>query len=207
MKRAKRSGGLHKRSAEDWGSGLRARGGWPPSRSVGRRCGQEQARCGGWRKTRCGCRQVRSEASPSGEKLDGPKRIEAGVAMIGTCKLCLRDGVELQRSHLLSAAVYRILRDDGVAPNPHPVLITPEGRVQSTKQQWAHLLCRSCEALLSREGEDWVFRHCMKRDKSFPLAELLRRSRPSVGTPGEHTRLYESVLIPEINAAAKVSLA
>jgi len=23
------SGGLHKRSAEDWGSGLRARGGWP----------------------------------------------------------------------------------------------------------------------------------------------------------------------------------
>jgi hypothetical protein len=122
--------------------------------------------------------------------------------MIGTCKLCLRDGVELQRSHLLSAAVYRILRDDGVAPNPHPVLITPEGRVQSTKQQWAHLLCRSCEALLSREGEDWVFRHGMKRDKSFPLAELLRRSRPSVGTPGEHTRLYESVLIPEINAAA-----
>jgi hypothetical protein len=84
--------------------------------------------------------------------------------MIGTCKLCLRDGVELQRSHLLSAAVYRILRDDGVAPNPNPVLITPEGRVQSNQQQWAHLLCRSCEALLSRVGEDWVFRHGMKQD-------------------------------------------
>jgi len=26
VKRAKRSGGLHKRSAEDWGHGLRARG-------------------------------------------------------------------------------------------------------------------------------------------------------------------------------------
>ena len=35
MERAKRSGGLHKRSAEDWGSGLRARGGWPPSWSWG----------------------------------------------------------------------------------------------------------------------------------------------------------------------------
>jgi hypothetical protein len=99
--------------------------------------------------------------------------------MIGTCKLCFRDGVELQRSHLLSAAVYRILRDDGVAPNPNLVLITPEGRVQSNQQQWAHLLCRSCEALLSREGEDWVFRHSMKQDGSFVLAELLRRSTAS----------------------------
>ena len=44
MERAKRSGGLHKRSAEDWGSGLRARGGWPPSWSEGRRCGQERGR-------------------------------------------------------------------------------------------------------------------------------------------------------------------
>ena len=31
VERAERSGGLHKRSAEDWGNGLRARGGWPPS--------------------------------------------------------------------------------------------------------------------------------------------------------------------------------
>jgi hypothetical protein len=122
--------------------------------------------------------------------------------MIGKCKLCLGNEVELQRSHLLSAAVYRILRDDGVAPNPNPVLITPEGRVQSNQQQWAHLLCRSCEALLSREGEDWVFRHGMKQDGRFPLAELLRRSRPSVGALGEHTRLYEAALIPGINAAA-----
>ena len=35
VERAERSGGLHKRSAEDWGSGLRARGGWPP-RDIGR---------------------------------------------------------------------------------------------------------------------------------------------------------------------------
>ncbi len=122
--------------------------------------------------------------------------------MIGTCKLCLQDGVKLQRSHLLSAAIYRILRDDGVAPNPNPVIITPNGRMQSNQQQWAHLLCRSCEGVLSREGEDWVFRNGMKQDGRFPLADLLRRSRPSVGTLGEHTRLYEAALIPEINAAA-----
>jgi hypothetical protein len=110
--------------------------------------------------------------------------------------------MELQRSHLLSAAIYRILRDDGRAANPNPVVITPEGRVQSSKQQWAHLLCRFCEAILSREGEDWIFRHGMKNDGSFPLADVLRRSKPSVGALAEHTRLYESVLISEINAAA-----
>jgi hypothetical protein len=124
------------------------------------------------------------------------------MIMIGTCKLCLKDGMELQRSHLLSVAIYRILRDDGRAANPNPVVITPEGRVQSSKQQRAHLLCRSCESILSREGEDWIFRHGMKNDGSFPLADVLRRSKPSVGTLREHTRLYESVLIPEINAAA-----
>jgi hypothetical protein len=112
--------------------------------------------------------------------------------MIGTCKLCLRDGVELQRSHPLSAAVYRILQDDGSLPIRIPFSLHRRGRVQSNQQQWAHLLCRSCEALLSRVGEDWVFRHGMKQDGSFPLAELLRRSRPSVGTLGEHTRLYEA---------------
>lgn len=74
--------------------------------------------------------------------------------------------------------------------------------MQSNQQQWAHLLCRSCEALLSREGENWIFRHGMKQNGSFLLAELLRRSRPSVGTPGEHTRLYEAARIPEINATA-----
>ena len=34
MERAERSGGLHKRSAEDWGSGLRARGAEPPCMSL-----------------------------------------------------------------------------------------------------------------------------------------------------------------------------
>ena len=122
--------------------------------------------------------------------------------MIGTCRLCLREGVELQRSHLLSAAVYRVLRDESGVRNPNPVQITPEGSVQSSKQQRAHLLCQTCEAILSREGEDWIFRHGMKNDGRFPLADLLRTYTPSVGTHAEHTRLYESNLIPEINAAA-----
>jgi hypothetical protein len=82
------------------------------------------------------------------------------------------------------------------------VVITPEGARQTSKQQWAHLLCRSCEAVLSREGEDWIFRNGMKKDGRFPLAKMLARVRPSVGTPMEHTRLYESVLVPEISAAA-----
>jgi hypothetical protein len=55
--------------------------------------------------------------------------------MTGTWRLCQNEGVELQRSHVLSAAIYRILRDDGRTPNPNPVVFTPEGRVQSSKHQ------------------------------------------------------------------------
>jgi hypothetical protein len=122
--------------------------------------------------------------------------------MIGTCRLCLSIGVQLQRSHLLSAAIYRVLRDNKRIANPNPIVLSPEGRVQTSKQQWAHLLCRSCEAILSREGEDWIFRYGMKNDDRFLLADILRAIKPSVGTPTEHTRLYESVLVPEINADA-----
>jgi hypothetical protein len=120
----------------------------------------------------------------------------------GTCKLCVKTDVGLRRSHLLSAAIYRILRDDRRTANPDPVVNTPEGARQTSKQQWAHLLCWSCEAVLLREGEDWIFRNGMKKDGRFPLAEMLARVRPSVGTPVEHTRLYESDLVPEISAAA-----
>ena len=47
----------------------------------------------------------------------------------------------------------------------------------------------------------------MKQDGSFLLAELLQRSRPSAGTLGEHTRLYEAALIPGINAVAITNFA
>jgi hypothetical protein len=58
VERAERSGGLHKRSAEDWGVACE-REGIPPLRGFavacfalwGRRCGQEQARWDGRRKT------------------------------------------------------------------------------------------------------------------------------------------------------------
>ena len=61
MKRAKRSGGLHKRSAEDWGSGLRARGGWPPSWSGGGVAGRNRpAEEGGGRRNAAEDREERS---------------------------------------------------------------------------------------------------------------------------------------------------
>jgi hypothetical protein len=43
VERAKRSGGLHKRSGEDWGRGLRARGGWSPSLVREGRCREGKA--------------------------------------------------------------------------------------------------------------------------------------------------------------------
>jgi hypothetical protein len=47
------------------------------------------------------------------------------MPVIGQCRLCLTDAVELQRSHGIPAAVYRALRDDpdDEGPNPNPVLV------------------------------------------------------------------------------------
>ena len=55
MERAERSGGLHKRSAEDWGHGLRARGAELPLEGLALLLGWAlragTARRGGWRMT------------------------------------------------------------------------------------------------------------------------------------------------------------
>jgi hypothetical protein len=122
--------------------------------------------------------------------------------MLGKCKLCLKEDVDLQKSHLLSQAIYKTLRGENGPKNPNPYQISREGSVQSSKQQRTHLLCRPCEAILSKNGENWFFRNGMKADGRFPLADVLRKAQPSVGTLADNTRLYEAGLIPEIDSLA-----
>lgn len=121
--------------------------------------------------------------------------------MPGKCKLCLRDGVELQASHFLSAGIYRILCDDG-EKNPNPWLITPKGAVQTSRQMKARLLCRDCEQRFSKQGENWVLRNCLKKDRRFPLAELLASRTPDICSDTSPTKLYYAAAIPEINVSA-----
>jgi hypothetical protein len=67
------------------------------------------------------------------------------------------------RQHFLSAGIDRILRDD-TEKNPNPWLLTQNARVQTSRQIKAHRLCRSGEERFSKNGENWVLRHCRQKD-------------------------------------------
>jgi hypothetical protein len=66
----------------------------------------------------------------------------------------------------------------------------------------APLLCKGCEQRLSKEGENWVLANCLKKDGSFPLAEILASRTPDVSSDTNPTRVYWAVNIPQVNSQA-----
>ena len=122
--------------------------------------------------------------------------------MIGKCKLCLQDGVDLQKSHLHPAAIYGSMRGDPDNGNPNPWLITHHGAVQTSRQECAHLLCSECEQRFSRCGESWVLANGLKSDGTFPLAAILSSKRPADSDPRTTTtKLYYASEIEEVDIA------
>jgi hypothetical protein len=121
--------------------------------------------------------------------------------MIGLCKLCLQDGVDLQNRHFLSKGIYKILRDAGER-NPNPYLLTGTTVVQTSRQLTAALLCRACEQRLSKNGETWVLNHCLQNDGRFPLADILASRTPDLFAPENPTKIYCAAEIPKINVSA-----
>jgi hypothetical protein len=83
--------------------------------------------------------------------------------------LLMRD---LQISHLMPASLYKKTRTPG-APNPNPTLITRSGQVQTSRQVKDALLCRDCEGLFSRNGENYVMKLVAQRG-AFPMLDMLR---------------------------------
>jgi hypothetical protein len=120
---------------------------------------------------------------------------------VGQCRLCLQDAVNLSVSHFISAAILKILRDDG-QKNPNPWLLTKRASVQTSWQMKAPLLCGDCEDRFSKNGETWVIGHCLRRDGSFPLASVLASRTPDVFSNTTTTKLYFASKIPEINVSA-----
>jgi hypothetical protein len=123
------------------------------------------------------------------------------MPIIGKCKLCLAEGVELQDSHFLSKGIYKALRIDVGQANPNPYVLSPEGVVQTSKQRKAHLLCRRCELLLSQNGEDWMMRNGLKNTGKFVLASLLAKSPFSLDA-SRTARVYQAATILGINIKA-----
>jgi hypothetical protein len=96
--------------------------------------------------------------------------------IIGTCKLCVRQGQELQESHLMPAGMYRRLLSD--EKNPHPILITKDGSHSSSEQVTDNVLCADCESRFDRLGENYTLR-CAADRQRFRLLEELQAIPPS----------------------------
>ncbi len=98
----------------------------------------------------------------------------------GTCKLCLNEA-DLQQSHYLGRALYRLSSDDGESP----ILMSPDLVIQDQKQIKDYVLCRNCEQRFTKMGEDYVMRMISRKD-GFRMMELIR-ANPIRRTEGEYT--------------------
>lgn len=117
---------------------------------------------------------------------------------VGKCKLCLLEK-ELQHSHLMPRALYRMARGSGSRGNQDPHVLNAEGRKPSSHQIRDYVLCHDCEQVFSRNGEDYVMRLVTKRDGQFPLLETLT----ATPTPlrGKKWTAYTILQTPSIDRA------
>ena len=121
------------------------------------------------------------------------------AASHGTCKLCLRD-LPLRKSHLLPAALYRLLRNDE-GGNPNPWIVQSGVEVQTSKQTTAHLLCAECEQRFSKQGEHWLFANGLQKDGTFPFAQALETQTPVLSN-SSGSKVYLASATPAVSVPA-----
>ena len=126
------------------------------------------------------------------------------MPIVGTCRLC-HINADLQVSHFLPNAVYAQLREDALK-NPHPVLMTEDDSIISSKQIAEHLLCFDCEQRFSKLGESWVLGN-MARATSFPLQDMLIKAKPLGISPDQTFACYSAAAIPGIDMDALIYFA
>ncbi len=93
--------------------------------------------------------------------------------MVGKCALCLSER-DLQLSHLLPRALYRLIGSGTDPCHPDTVLLFDKGERKSSEQARRHLLCADCEQRLNENGERWVLRNCYRGRGRFRLRQELR---------------------------------
>jgi hypothetical protein len=82
------------------------------------------------------------------------------------CALCL-EVKELQDGHFIGKALYKIARNRGGA-----VVKTPGLFIGIDTQVRDYLICRECEQLFSRRGEEYVMGLVKQDAGNFPLLEI-----------------------------------
>jgi len=95
----------------------------------------------------------------------------------GVCKLCLTHQ-NLQKSHYLPKALYRLCRQD----NRNPIIATATVVDFSQKQMSKYLLCKECEDLLNKHGEKYTLEMIHRGDR-FSLLERMKLATP-IGQSG-----------------------
>lgn len=117
---------------------------------------------------------------------------------IGTCKMCLAEK-ELQESHLMPRALYRMARGSGTKGNQDPHILRLREEKPTSHQVKDYVFCRDCEQRLSVNGEDYVMRLVTKRNGQFPLLDVLN----AVDTPLKTAKwtAYTSAQTPNIDRA------
>jgi hypothetical protein len=95
---------------------------------------------------------------------------------VGTCKLCLTVGAELQNSHLIPAGLYKLLLHEGGDSSGGLVLIAPSGTRTTSRQHREYALCKACESRFGKY-ESWALRHG-PRKQAFPLLSQVLTTCP-----------------------------
>lgn len=93
--------------------------------------------------------------------------------MTGKCRLCLEEK-ELQFSHLLPRALYRLVGRASDPVHPDTVQISVDGRKRSSEQARRHILCTQCEERFNSKGERWVLHNCYRGQGRFRLRTDVR---------------------------------
>lgn len=122
--------------------------------------------------------------------------------MIGICGLC-QNQAELQRSHLLPAAVFKAVAQGQAPYDGAPVVmdIVKGTAVQSNDQARKPFLCSDCEQRFSSQGEAKVLAMCHRKDGMFRLRDILKAATSS-HTDSGRAIYYGDRLPPEIDGEA-----
>jgi hypothetical protein len=80
--------------------------------------------------------------------------------------------------------------------NPNPWNITNSDAAQTSWQMTNYLFCGSCEQRLSKNGEYWVLRHCLRQDGGFKLLDIISKKEPQMYLPNQiqHGSIMLSIL-------------
>jgi hypothetical protein len=90
--------------------------------------------------------------------------------VVGTCRLCRAQSIELQDSHIVPRWAYKRLHAD--RGNPTPVMLGGGIAIQRPKQYSEYLLCRPCEERFG-DNENSVSRVLCQADGHAPYKDLV----------------------------------